>query len=293
MPAPVRHTVASQGGPSAWQGGSQPLDFDEVEDDEANSTGDVVEPTAEQLVQHYNTVLRALETQYGEAFCSAPEASKIASIVFRHMLFKNGSEPGVPVKRDELIGCLPPEYKGRHQFSSYIIAKVQLMFAEIYGYEMRELVRSAKGGHNARKSSSQAAPAAAGGGTKCYVLRSLLPADVRRDFLETDDELAIKGLATVVVALIYLEGGSMAEGALWDYLGHLGLKKDQKGHQHLGDAETAMETLMKRRYVQRVKGTDSQGAQEFLIELAENALDEVGKAKITSYIQSMVNEPRH
>ena len=54
---------------------------------------------------------------------------------------------------------------------------------------------------------------AEGGGTKAYVLRSLLPAALRTRFVQADAPDVGRAFAMVVLSIINLAGGSTTEGA--------------------------------------------------------------------------------
>lgn len=53
---------------------------------------------------------------------------------------------------------------------------------------------------------------AEGGGTKAYVLRSMLPAALRTRFVQTEPEPA-RAFAMVVLSIVNLAGGVISEGA--------------------------------------------------------------------------------
>lgn len=69
------------------------------------------------------------------------EADKLVAEVMRLMLFKNGSNPGVPVKRDDILAVINKNYKDRRGLAGHIITLAQAKFVSIFGMEMKEELR--------------------------------------------------------------------------------------------------------------------------------------------------------
>jgi hypothetical protein len=69
------------------------------------------------------------------------EADKLVAEVMRLMLFKNGSNPGVPVKRDDFLAVINKNYKDRRGLAGHIITLAQAKFVSIFGMEMKEELR--------------------------------------------------------------------------------------------------------------------------------------------------------
>lgn len=67
------------------------------------------------------------------------EVQKCVSAVVRRMLFKSHSQPGVPVKREELTEMVGKMVKGRRGLSSIILTIAQHQILDTFGLEMREI----------------------------------------------------------------------------------------------------------------------------------------------------------
>ena len=96
------------------------------------------------------------------------------------MLFSQYRD-GAPVTRTKLsehLSKIAPELK-RAKVSSYIVAEAQVKFNEIFGIEMKELSRKAQKKTGAARTNLQASEPA-----KEYVLKSLLPSKIRRQFID-------------------------------------------------------------------------------------------------------------
>lgn len=62
----------------------------------------------------------------------------------RLMLFTNGSNPGVPVKREDILAVVNKTYKDRRGMAGHIITLAQAKFVSIFGMEMKEELRVAR-----------------------------------------------------------------------------------------------------------------------------------------------------
>lgn len=201
------------------------------------------------------------------------EEEKMVLEVCRTMLFRERLKPGVPVSRTELIKNI-----GKKGVSSMILklAQTKLFFAT--GLEMHELRVSAS-------------PKDAG--ILYYVLRSWMPVTLRQQFLEEgqplqQQQVALKGFYTVVLALIHMDGERTSESSLWRLLGDVGISKhDDEDHPTLGvRVEDALKGMIARRYLNRSKGGGAE--PEFTYEWGPNAKSEVTTQQVQNYIQQTV-----
>ena len=67
------------------------------------------------------------------------EVQKCVTAVVRRMLFKGHSQPGVPVKREELTEMVGKMLKGRRGLPSVILTIAQHQILNVFGLEMREM----------------------------------------------------------------------------------------------------------------------------------------------------------
>ena len=115
---------------------------------------------------------------------------------------------GAPVTRTKLsehLSKIAPELK-RAKVSSYIVAEAQVKFNEIFGIEMKELSRKAQKKTGAARTNLQASEP-----TKEYVLKSLLPSKMRRQFIDREEDHTFRGFVMAVVALVSVSGGEIEE----------------------------------------------------------------------------------
>ncbi|BBN03536.1 hypothetical protein MPTK1_2g24280 [Marchantia polymorpha subsp. ruderalis] len=216
-----------------------------------------------------------------QAILSDEETNKLVAEVMRHMLFKNYQQPGVPVSRVELTGIITKTYKQRY-LSSHVISMAQKKLLEIFGLEMKEynrlrsLTKTGRGINNEKQVE-----------TKEYVLRSVIPADLRKQYIDTRESAATYGLATIVIGIIKSFGETCPEEVLWQNLRRLDIKEDDLHHPTFGNVKHAVELLAKQRYIQKEKLINSEG-DGFVYELAERALDETCLARLDAFMYSIV-----
>ncbi|GBG76813.1 hypothetical protein CBR_g23028 [Chara braunii] len=304
----LRSSGSSRAGPSSQRGQAlrELLDgrntYEELEEEDPGAGFELLrrqtlrpEEEMEQATQREE--MRDLTQKYEAAASQAAELTVAHSItpeetdnlvaeVMRYMIFKNFQQPSVPVKREELNQIVNKQYKERRQLPGYIIALAQAKFPGCFGMEMREVTGSARrrGGAKERASTSQSQA-----GLKLYVLRSMLPADLRQDFIETDHSLAYQGLAMVVMSVIDMAGDKISEDSLWRQLTKLGVRADDDCHPAFGNVENMMQMLAKQRYVVRNKEVTADGDTYFL-ELGENAMEGVGKERLQNFVSKILKD---
>jgi hypothetical protein len=154
----------------------------------------------------------------------------------RYMLFSQYRD-GAPVTRTKLsehLSKIAPELK-RAKVSSYIVAEAQVKFNEIFGIEMKELSRKAQKKTGAARTNLQASEP-----TKEYVLKSLLPSKIRRQFIDREEDHTFRGFVMAVVALVSVSGGEIEEQVLWKHLAKLGVRHDDEAHPKLGNVRETL-----------------------------------------------------
>uniref|UniRef100_A0A0D6R228 MAGE domain-containing protein n=1 Tax=Araucaria cunninghamii TaxID=56994 RepID=A0A0D6R228_ARACU len=218
-----------------------------------------------------------------QADVSVEEQDKLVAEMMRYMLFKNHQHPGVPVKREELTQLVTKNYRQRN-LPNLVITQAQKKFASIFGYEMKELQRSRPSRNNSVRSSQQSTTEA-----KSYILKSMLPEELRTRFVEDKGSSQLLGLTFVVVGILQLAGGKIPEDTLWQHLRRLGLDEHDEGHPVFGNVKQAMETIAKQRYIQKEKVSGQEGDMT-VYELAERALDEVVGRRLKESIMQIVKK---
>ncbi len=222
------------------------------------------------------------------------------------MLFRRHKDGGAPVARGDLTALVTKAYKDKRSLPGYVIAVAQRRFLSALGMEMRALDKTRRTDGDAKKkaaASAAASSAAADASNRLYVLRSALPAATRARFVDREQDAAARGLAVVVCSLVAIAGESgLPEDTLWSQLASLGFTRakhsgagasasaasqhDPSVHPALGDADAALEALIKARYVQRGKAGGAGGdAERKMIELAENGIDELGHDRLSAFIK--------
>lgn len=211
---------------------------------------------------------------------SNEEKDRLVAEVIRYVLFKTHQTGGCPIKREELTQIVTKNYCQR-ALPGLVINEAAAKLASIFGYEMRELQRSRPSSANQGRSSQQSSADA-----KSYVLMSKLPADVYRKFVEGDNAAHLTGFAFVVISIVHLSGGKIAEESLWHHLKRMGLDENTENHPVLGNTSQALETLVQQRYLQKYK-VNGPESNNLFYELAERALDGPVAEKIKEYIEEI------
>lgn len=202
----------------------------------------------------------------------------------RYMLFSQYRD-GAPVTRTKLsehLSKIAPELK-RAKVSSYIVAEAQVKFNEIFGIEMKELSRKAQKKTGAARTNLQASEP-----TKEYVLKSLLPSKIRRQFIDREEDHTFRGFVMAVVALVSVSGGEIEEQVLWKHLAKLGVRHDDEAHPKLGNVRDTLNKLCLQRYLMKEKGVGSDGKDTFRYSLAERAMDELPTEKVDKYVLELM-----
>ncbi|XVF39525.1 hypothetical protein PTKIN_Ptkin01aG0041400 [Pterospermum kingtungense] len=211
---------------------------------------------------------------------SKEEKDKLVAEVIRYILFKTHQNSGCPIKREELTQLVTKNYNQR-SFPAYIINEAKDKLSTIFGYELRELQRSRPSTNQARSSQQSVADA------KSYVIISQLPAEVYRKYVEDVNTSHMTGFTFVVISLVHLAGGKIAEENLWHHLKRMGLYETDVNHPVLGNVKQVLETLVQQRYLQKDRVTGPEGTTVFY-ELAERALDGPVSERIKQYISQVL-----
>jgi len=242
---------------------------------------DEYDPKHENIASKYANKLREWDANPVVTKLSKDELARLVSAVMRHMLFK--SPTAGPVTREELVGLVNGIHKGQRNLSAYVIAVAQDKFPAAFGMEMKELLKP-KPNADPRKQAAKGESSA----TKCFVLRSLLPVSMRRRYVHLPEDLAFQSFTMTTLALLVANStsGGIPEDALWFHLSLLGIVKGVH-HPTFGDPEQMMARLFKQRYLQKSarKVADN---EQIVVDLAENASDEISKANIMKWIAEVM-----
>lgn len=221
--------------------------------------------------------------QLSQIDLSKEEVDRLIAEVMRYMLFKNYQQFGVPVKREELVQLITKTYKTRN-LPNVVIQRAQMKFKNVFGFDMREIIRSRQSKNPRGPNSSQvAAPE-----VKCYVLKSTIPDELRAKFVDTQESSVAASLALVIVSIIHICGEKVPEETLWLHLGRLGIKQDIS-HPVFGDIKQCLEAIIKQRYISKEKNSSAEG-DSYVYELAEKALDQAVKSKLDAFVSKMVKK---
>jgi len=165
-----------------------------------------------------------------------------------------------------------------------VITQAQKKFATIFGYEMKELQRSRPTKSNNVRSSQQSTTE-----SKSYILKSMLPEELRTKLVDNKETSHFLGLTFAIVGIVQLAGGKIPEDALWQYLRRLGLDEHDEKHPQFGNVKQAIETIVKQRYIQKEKAIGPEGDM-IVYELAERALDDIVNGRLKESITQIVNQ---
>ena len=215
---------------------------------------------------------------------SDEERDALVAEVMRLMLFSQYRD-GAPVPRAD-ISKLVSSHSQARGLTSWIIAQAQVRFMGIFGYEMKELSKTA-----ARKTGAARAAALDAEPPKVYVLKSALPASARQRWVDRSADHAKRGFCMTVCALVHMSGGTLPEDRLWQHLETMGVRRDDAAHPKLGDARAALARLVKKRYLIREKlhgATDAAGGDAYGVALAERARDEIGVDGVEKFVAGIM-----
>jgi hypothetical protein len=163
------------------------------------------------------------------------------------------------------------------------VALAQKKFLDIFGFEMVELSRAQSRNKKPAKTVHESQASSA----KCYALRSVLPAQMRRKFVDDPAATAARGFAIVVAALVQISNGCIREETLFEQLAQLGVVSDKnlvENHAELGDVRELMKMLVKRRVFMREHSSYDDPTMGFSYELAEGAEAIIGHENIDKFI---------
>ncbi|KAK8649113.1 hypothetical protein V6N13_129849 [Hibiscus sabdariffa] len=223
----------------------------------------------------------------GEGFSqfdiSKEEKDKLVAEVIRYILFKTHQNSGCPIKREELSQLVTKNYRHR-LLPAYIINQAKEKLSSTFGYELRELQRSRPSSTNQSRLSQQS-----GIDAKSYVIISQLPAEVYKKYVEDVNTSHMTGFTFVVVSIVQLAGGKIAEDNLWHHLNRMGLHESDGNHPVLGNVKQALEMLVQQRFLQKDKVSSPEGSTLFY-ELAERALESTISERIKQYVTQIVKK---
>lgn len=214
---------------------------------------------------------------------SQEEKDKLVGEVIRHVLFKSHQTSGCPIKREELTQIITKNYSQRG-LPALVINEAREKLAGIFGYEMKELVRSRPTSNKQGRSSQQSVPE-----SKSYILVSQLPPDILSKFVENRETSHVMGFTFVVIGILHLAGGQISEENLWHQLNRMGVNDSDENHPLFCSTKQALETLVQQRYLQKEKVSGPEG-NSLMYELAERALDESINLRIKDCIAQIVSK---
>ena len=294
----TRTATTRKGGDEAdarTRDGKKDADDDGAEDDGRDETLErgnseyvgVRDEDAAALSRRYAENAEARLTRAGKdaETMSAEERERLTSEVMRYVLFASHQNRGAPVLRSK-IGEAMSAIGGagtKKGAGSYIVALAQKKFLDIFGFEMIELSRAQSRNKRPAKTVNESQAASA----KCYALRSVLPAQMRRKFVDDPSATAARGFAIVVAALVQISNGCIREETLFEQLAQLGVVSGEhlsENHAELGDVRALMALLVKRRIFMREHSSYDDPTMGYSYELAEGAEAIIGYENIDKFV---------
>ncbi|VFQ84313.1 unnamed protein product [Cuscuta campestris] len=213
---------------------------------------------------------------------SVEEKDKLVGEVIRYVLFKTDQSSGCPIKREELTQLITGKSYRQRNLPAFIINEARDKLEAIFGYEMKELQRTRVSANN--RHSQQVS-----GEAKSYILVSKLPPKAYKECVEDKNKSHFNGFAFVVISIIYLSGGNIAEEDLWRHLRRLGLMETDENHPVLGNLKMTLESLIQQRYLHKEKVNGPEG-NAIHYELAERALDGDINNRMKEHISKIVQK---
>lgn len=238
-------------------------------------------PVDQQAVSRMNQLIRkyddAAKTKQQEVNCGLSEAElqSLATKLVRYMYFKNFEKRGAPVTRQDLVAQVKAtyaEHKNIRKIPAVAIAIAQVKSIQLCGIEMRELERL--GGEAKKKQTVDDDKQ----GAKEYVLRSVLPSELLTAVVHDKREDAERALLMVILAIIHLNGGKVAEDELQRHLIQLALRPDNN-HPVFNNPSDMLKKFEQQRYLHRA------GGREPVITWGENATDEFSKKDVEAFVE--------
>ncbi|KAK4860176.1 hypothetical protein QYF36_018709 [Acer negundo] len=218
---------------------------------------------------------------------SKEEIEKLVSEVVRYVMFKNHQNSGCPIKREELVQLVTKNYNQR-SLPAFVINAAKEKLSSVFGYELRELQRPRPSSTNQGRASQKNSVSDA----RSYILKSEISEqrpEVHKKFVEDPNAEPLAGFTFVILSIVQLAGGKIAEENVWHHLKRMGLSESDTNHPVLGNVKQALETLVQQRYLQKDKVSGPEGNILFY-ELAERALDGPVNQKIKDYISQIVKK---
>lgn len=270
---------------------------DDDDDDETMKRGNVeyvgvrdvdVDALSREYTQRAEETATQMGTHAAEAM-SVEERERLTSEVMRYVLFSTHRERGAPVSRakiGEAMSAIGGAGGRATRGGSYVVALAQKKFLDIFGFEMVECARAQS---RNKKPAKTVKDAQGGGQMKWYALRSVLPAQMRRKFVDNPDDAPARGLAIVVAALIQISSGCIREQALFEQLKKLGIAaEDARPHPQFGDVRELLQSLVKRRVFMRERSVYDDPADGFSFELGEGAEYILGYENIDKFVNEIM-----
>ncbi|KAA6415251.1 MAG: hypothetical protein FRX49_13668 [Trebouxia sp. A1-2] len=216
---------------------------------------------------------------------SVQEQEKLLREVMRLMLFRQKAQPDVPVPRNDLTKVILASYKDgkKSNMGNAIVALAQESFAKVMGMDMRELRIAPVSKGKSRITENDA------GGSKFYVLRSLVPTNWKRKFVADESQNPSRHLLIILLMLIKCQGDKLSEEDMWQYLSELGVQQ-REVHFKLGKVEDEIKTLVQKKYLIQRKQNGADG-NSFTYEAGPNATDELEpKGGIDAYVDQLFTD---
>lgn len=209
---------------------------------------------------------------------SGAELEQTARDVLRYVIFTNSAKPGMAITKNELLQQIMGGSQGNKKgWTAVVMARVQWQLAKVFGLELVELVKP-----GARKANGQQAE-----GTRYYILKSLVPRSMYATTVGLAEDVPTQSkeaLLGVVMSLIAVAGGSLAEDELWRHLEALGVQKTKMHPTFCAVPGDIIDEFQKKRFlhIEVVPGVEE---THKVYSVAENAFDYVKANEVERFVE--------
>ncbi|RKP11098.1 MAGE homology domain-containing protein [Thamnocephalis sphaerospora] len=161
----------------------------------------------------------------------------------------------VPLKREDIAKKV---LKDHSRAFRVIFEKTQVQLRRVFGMELVELPTREKAQQIGVSAARRAAVHREKTSTNTFVLRSILPAELRHaELIDWGEDAALMGFSMVVLSLIYVNERTLSEERLHHYLRKLGVT--ERPHPQLKSLEVALMRMVKIGYLDRVTSSGDSG----------------------------------
>ncbi|EDV23611.1 Non-structural maintenance of chromosomes element 3-like protein [Trichoplax sp. H2] len=207
---------------------------------------------------------------------SNADLSTLSTELVRYFLFKQCNR--TPIKRSDILKDVLFDYK-KYFDKVMTLAKDELL--KVFGVEVVAISRD-QGDESIKEKTKTSAE-------NRYFLRNTLPTE-NQNIINSTDHIEEYGLLTIILAIIFMIGGTMKETDLVDKLQALLEFDKRKPHYVFGDISKKIDQFVKTMYLHRTKELVN---GEFIIEYSwgQRSRVEVDKMEILRLVSDLMDIP--